>query len=776
MFIISLKAALSASTFTYYLKESDEYKTSNFLTSGFGLLYAFSAYFVAYYWDFMWLDGMVFLPLIVLGIERIVDGKKPTIYVVSLALLMFSTYYIAYMVCIFSVLYAVVYYAGKYDFGKRLFISAGRFILYSILAAGLMAFALLPIYYCLKSCSATSDSFPADVSTYFSVFDFLGNHLTSLEPTIRSSGDDVLPNVYCGIITVMLAMLYYYTPSIPLREKISRTVILIILFLSMNVNVINFIWHGFHAPNDLPYRFSFIYSFVLLSIAIKAMNRIDEIRSRDVLTVGIILIAFIALFEEMGSNKVGREAVIISLAFVVAYAIALRVYRDKKFPRQATAGLLLCLMFAEIAIGNTDHYDIDQPKADYVQGYSSFQVLKHEIDKKENNGFYRLELTDLRTRMDPSWFGYNGLSTFSSMAYEKSSNMQSDLGMFSNYINSYTYHPMTPVYNAMYSLKYVVNNSEAIDIDENYWNPLFKKGDYNAYENKYCLPIAYLVNPELENWKTDRDDPFAVQNNYWTTASGAPEVFHNLPITGVEYYNIDSFGDEYDTGSYYYNKTVAGESGSFTLSFYVPKTESLYVYVEGTTVETIAMRNEDGDFLKSQTVEDEPYIFDIGRHNVDETIYVDVNIKDDESAGDVDVIVAGLDDAAFKAGYATLSSGAMKVDEMTETEIHGTVDAPSDMLLYTSINYDESWNIKIDGVDVDPESIVAISDGLLGVKVAAGHHQIDMKYSPRGMTLGIIISIVSLAILIVITIIKKRGPKASFFISFFAYFSSRKLS
>ena len=65
--IIILKCALSAASFTYYLKASDEFKKHNPITAGFGLLYAFSGYFIAYYWNVMWLDGMLLLPLIVLA-------------------------------------------------------------------------------------------------------------------------------------------------------------------------------------------------------------------------------------------------------------------------------------------------------------------------------------------------------------------------------------------------------------------------------------------------------------------------------------------------------------------------------------------------------------------------------------------------------------------------------------------------------------------------------------------------------------------------------------
>ena len=92
-------------------------------------------------------------------------------------------------------------------------------------------------------------------------------HLAALEPTIRSSGGDVTPNVYCGIITVLLFPLYLMSKRIGWKEKVMHTVFLVVVFFMCNINITNFVLHGFHFPNDLPYRFSFIYSFVLLTCA-----------------------------------------------------------------------------------------------------------------------------------------------------------------------------------------------------------------------------------------------------------------------------------------------------------------------------------------------------------------------------------------------------------------------------------------------------------------------------------------------------------------------------
>ena len=98
--IIGLRSILSAVTMTYYLRKKLNTKTSTLV--GLGLLYAYSAYFTAYYWNIMWLDGLIFLPLIVLGIENIINKNKGLLYTISLSLMLFSNYFIGYMLCIFN--------------------------------------------------------------------------------------------------------------------------------------------------------------------------------------------------------------------------------------------------------------------------------------------------------------------------------------------------------------------------------------------------------------------------------------------------------------------------------------------------------------------------------------------------------------------------------------------------------------------------------------------------------------------------------------------------
>lgn len=750
--IIILKCALSAASFTYYLKASDEFKKHNPITAGFGLLYAFSGYFIAYYWNVMWLDGMLLLPLIVLGIERIVNDKSPKLYVITLALLIISSYYMGFMVCIFAVLYALTYYFGKYGFEKRLIRAGGNFICFSILAAGISAVCLYPTIHALKACSATSGTFPSDASTYFNIFDFLANHMASLEPTIRSSGEDVLPNIYCGIATVMLAILYLYIKSIPIKEKISRALLLVFLFLSFDINVLNYIWHGFHFPNDLPYRFSFMYSFVLLTVAFKALIRIRELKGKDLLNIGLGTCVFIVLLEELGSKNVNTATIIVSLVFAVLYTIVLSLLNNKKFLASSVACLLFCCMFAEIAIANTDHYDIDQPKTNYASDYTDFREIKNKLDEREGNDFYRMELTDLRTRMDPSWYGYNGVSAFSSMAYEKTANLQYNLGMFGNYINSYTYNPQTPVYNAMFGIKYLVNNSEKIKLNDKIYTQVASNEKFTAYENKYSLPIAFCVSNNIENWNSSFNNPFETQADFIEKATGVSGVFDTLVPTEINYSNLNEFGDdEIMTGNYMFSKTSVGESSSFTLTITPEKDQNVYVYVKSDDVDTITVRDLDGNLQIDQDV-DEEYILDIGECKANKPIFIDIPVAETAS-GYVDAFVVGLNTKKFEEAYKIMKSGSINMTEFSDTKFKGTVDAAEDCILYTSVNFDDSWEIMVDGKALTYDDVIQIGDALFGIKLTAGEHKIIFDYQPKGLKQGAIISVISAALVIILLFI-----------------------
>ena len=784
--MILIKAALSSATFTYYLKRS--LRSQNFVSSAFGVMYAFCGYMLAYYWNVMWLDAMVLLPVVLVGIERIINNGKMKTYVTALALTMFSNYYMSYMLCIFSVIYFIYYFCTQYSltdvvdrrirsrkriFNNRFLRSGIIFALASVTAAGLMACVLIPVYQVLRSSSATSNIFPTQFSSYFTFYDFFANHFANLTTTIRSSGDHVLPNIYCGVLTIILAPLYFFTKSISRKEKIATFALLTLLVLSFNVNYLNYIWHGFHYPNDLPYRQSFIYSFVLLVMAYKTFMRAKEFKPKVFMGVGVALVSFVMLVQEMTSKNVTASTVTLTLILIVLYVIIIAIFLDKRFQTASVAALLVICVCSEAVMCDSSTVSISVKKEHFVAGYDEFQQVKETLDTIEDDNFYRMELTDLRTRMDTSWLYYNGVSVFSSMASEKMSKLQYRLGMMGNTINSYTYNPQTPVYNMMFSLKYIVNNTtpDLLASSPNY-DRVYSYANYTAYKNNYYLPIAYLVDEAVADWANEEyisswsantlSDPFALQGDYFNLATGGlGSPYKRLYPVFADYSNISPFTESLSSSTYNFYKTNTSLDGAaiFTL---IPETDSnIYIYfdVTGSQSRSITVSSKNGTMAHSV---DQSCILDIGYHNTDDSITV--NIPLEAASGTIKFVAYSLDEEVLNEGYELLKNQQVLIEEFNETSIKGRFTAMEDCMIYTSIPYDTAWQVYIDGEKVSSDRVVAVGDALIGVLVEKGNHDIEFRYEFTSLYAGVLISIMTVLCIVafyLIRILYNSGKKKS---------------
>ena len=773
--MVLIKAALSALTMTLFFKKSQG--RSNYISAGFGVLYSLCGWFIAYYWNVMWVDAMVLLPLVALGIERIIKNGKPLLYIAALALTMFSNYYMSYMMCVFAVVYFITYFISNYSITDSLPIEKERhnkkdkkynrflrsgfmFAFSSICAAGLMAFALLPTFLTLQQTSATSGTFPTDTKFYFSVFDFISNHLASVTPTIRSSGDDVMPNVYCGILTLMLIPLYLLTKTISKKEKAIHLALLAFFTVGFNYNVLNYIWHGFHYPNDLPYRQSFMYSFILVLIAFKTFSRLSEIPNRYILFSAGGIVALSIMAQELESKNVTDVSLIVSIVFAAIYALALVTLKDKKFQTISVSVLLLCCMCSEAIIADTSNFSMDQKKVNYAGDYDNFRDVKDHLDEINDEPFYRMELTKLRARMDPSWYNYNGISTFSSMAYEKVSNLQKSLGMYSNKINSYTYYPQTAVYNAMFSLKYLVNNTSEFDVlsDSDYMTSVYQNDIFTAYKNERYLPVGFCTDTALANWNTTSSDPFDVQNDLFEKATGVSDVLIRTFPSNVSYTNVKSFTQPLTNQIFSYSRNDNSQNGQVSFDFRSEADAEVYLYVSTTDEnnEVMTVMTETQNITETLN-KHYSYILNIGQLKKNEQFTCSIPVNSD--TGTIYIYACYLNNNAFEEGFKKLKHGAMIYDKFTDTDIEGSFFADETSIFMTSIPYDNGWNVYIDGEKVSKSDIVKVGDSLLGVYVSQGYHQIKLKFTPSGFGAGVIISLSTVlicAIVFIINIIRKK--------------------
>lgn len=761
--LIVLKGVLISMSFAYYLKESKN--EHSYVAVALSLAYTFSGYFLANFWNVMWLDALIILPFVTLGIEKIINDGKGKLYLFSLVLLFISNYYTGYMICIYAVVYFFAYYFSKYSIKDKLdhvnkfrkitlrIINRGLiFAFYSLIAGMLCACFLFPVYCVLQNSSATTDSFPTDLSWNFGMLDFMTSHLAGLETTFRSNEGDVLPNVYCSVVSVISVVLYFLNNKVSIKNKIMYSVLLIFFVLSFNTNITNYIWHAFHVPNDIPYRYSFIYIFIFLTIAAEGLQNLKSLESKDIMYVGMAFVVLIAIMQKNQTDKMSNTTILISLIFVIIYTFALIAYKNCAAKKTISLALVI-IMFFETFLSGCFIFKPMLNNSSYTRNISSMTEAAEYINNVSDN-FYRTEQISHDTNNDARLYDCNSLTAFSSMAYERFSHFQQFVGTWSNGKNSFCYHPQTPVYNMIYGVKYLVGFDND-SIDEKYYKQI-EVVDENTkiYENKYSLPVLFTVPKSCSSWQSSGYNPFAAQSNFIKEATGVDNLYNPVRFVNFETTN-DSFDAIDKNGIYEYD---VNQKGNINVTIEPEKDGNVYIVAFAFQDEKtkVTYQFDNGNEKTQETYE--PYIYDLGNCNKGENIRISMNFSslcnDNDPSGKTPVyfLAYTLNDEALDAAYNILQNNIVQNTEYNETHIHGVVNATEDSYIYTSIPYDSSWVAYIDGKKVDTTSIGTINASDTGaqlmIPISKGEHSVELKYIPKGILSGCIISVVGLILML----------------------------
>ena len=108
-FVTCLRAGLSSVFMLLFLSANDNKRIDN-ITVIFGSSYALCGWFISFFWNIMWCDAVVLLPLIMLGLRKLFVERKVGLYAIALAVAIISNYYAGYFICLFLVLFAPCYY------------------------------------------------------------------------------------------------------------------------------------------------------------------------------------------------------------------------------------------------------------------------------------------------------------------------------------------------------------------------------------------------------------------------------------------------------------------------------------------------------------------------------------------------------------------------------------------------------------------------------------------------------------------------------------------
>ncbi|MDD4461907.1 MAG: YfhO family protein [Eubacteriales bacterium] len=743
--LVVLKVGLSGAFFYQFLR--GVWREQTLTMVAFASMYALSSYHLAYSWNIMWLDSLYLLPLVMLGLVQLVRDRRWLLYTASLAMVIAVNYYIAFFVCLFTVLYFPVVLADHHQPGHpgRFFASIGRFAGFSLLAGGLAAVMLVPTYVSLRLTSAAGDSFPDKITHYFDIFDYIGQHFLLMPPTIRSG----MPNMYSGLLVLFLVPVYFLSRSVSLRSKLAHFALILVLILSFNINSLNFIWHGLHFPNQLPYRNSFVYIFLILSLSYPALRSLREFTGKQIGAIAAALAVLVLLAQKLNDEPLPIAALYVSLIFIVIYAAVLTVDRVSRMSAQdwrliltlsIAAELLVSTLLTVHAIDTKEHYS---QRSYYAAGEEPAQI-RREIaelaDRHDPNDFFRMESYGPKTTNDPYLYGYRGLSIFSSTMPTKPVKMFQNLGYHSNGINSYKYEGSNIVLDSLFGLRYLIQRSVPT-IEMDLWQLDLSTEHIDIYQNPYALPLGYMGQPSLRQWTSYSTDPFSAQNRLMTALAGTEAVFSLLGQDQEVHTNLTL--DPSGSHVYKYTRTNTGESSLARLVIRNDATQHLYLYLDVTANQPergyVLINDVRVDFNARRST-----LVDLGMVQADDEIVFHLSFADDAPAsGRFEVYAASLNQPVFEQAIETLRSRSLQLEDWSDTRIRGSVTADEEGMLLLTIPYDQGWTLKVNGEAHDYE---ALDHGLIMVELPAGRHQIELTYRPPWLIRSLLISLVSLLV------------------------------
>lgn len=727
--LVLIKISLSGFTMYYYL--SKKYDKSKTLLI-FSTIYALSGYMINYYYNTLWLDSLYMLPIVIYGIEKLIDDNKPFTYLVSLCYTIFVSYYIGYMVCIFSVLYFIYYLFLNYSNNKEIIKkSVSTFIISSLIAGLITMVILIPTYLDLKNGFKLTE-----LDTKFLVSSTPLNVLGRLY--IGSTNEEMLftyinPILYITVFA--LPLVYFYFKTTTKKERILSLLFILIMISAFFIPYINYIWHGFNFPRFLNFRFTFMLIFLLILFSIKGFYKIKEIKTKDIIIYLVIftILSIALMFKNFEWLSLGN--ILISLLFTYFYMIIIYLIKNSLFsniPIKVLSFLVILELIINGYISVSEYkYVTNEIEKD---NYNNYSEIFNKYNPK-NNDFYRLEKTFYDKLDDNYIYGNYGYTSFISEYNSNAYNFSKRIGFSANANNNSLYnYGANPFINSLFNIKYFItpNYIYISKFDDFYekkdqYNNLTMTPDYfykkmyssaTVLENNHPLSLGFIVNDKIKSLDYNNENPAEYQNNIFKSITGInKDIFENI----TESYDINM------------------------------KNDIIYMYINVSDLgkkDTCYIEINDNKFADMYHEISKLFLIDNNLLNDKANIKVDCN--NDKYSG-YDLYKFNYD--VYEEGMYILESNLVDIEKFDNSYITGNIDIKDNNVLFTSIVYDEGWKVLVDGNEVETYKLL---DTFLGFNIEEGHHKIEFIYNIPGLKTGIILSLLGLSSLIGYIIYRRK--------------------
>lgn len=758
MLITLLKYGFAGLNFAILLKKQNlqsGWKLPLFATS-----YALMGWAIANQFNLLWLDALVFLPLIILSLDLLLKRKNLYAYSLWLGIMLIINYYMGYMICLFLILFFLWLQLQQKISLKQFISNCWLFINRSCLAAGCAAIILLPTLYTLK---ASKGQYTVDKINW--VFEY--NPLKIFSKFIIGSFDfnqmpSGYPNLFISTLGLCLFLLYFFNRKIKLSARLGALLITVFLVLSLCFEPLDLLWHGLQFPVWYPYRFSFLVSFWILYLA--ALNFQNDFKlSWPTIIVPVIFLSLMFAYVCQNAAKfsyVTSTTLLVSAFFIILTIFFLSLGGQKR----GYFCLLYLLVVSEMgcnlffSLNNLSYLS----KSDYTLPTQALQS-DTKLVKQKDQGFYRIGQTYARTKNDGLAHNFFAGSYFSSALEKSLPDFYGQLGNpdGDNYI---TYTNGTLISDSLLGIKYFFDNKDIGEVtpgleknqlqaqtirpDLNLYQLTAQNSLTNLYQNPFALSIGYVASNQMTRLTTLYNDPVSYQTNWLNALSATPitqRYFTAQNFNEVVFQNTKARVNL--TGETFVKEDSTKEAQ--IIFKFTPTTNNSYYLTLGPQLDddnvTWYLGNQK---LSHYGTFRHTVILNIANHDKDNEIVLTAKFKKNKLNLD-NFVLYELDNNIVLQKLHQLQQQQLKITKFSANHLTGTIKVKTNQgILTTTIPYSAGWHVKIDGKIT---KTFKVQETFLATKISKGTHQIEIYFVPPYLYLGLFISFCSCLLLFILT-------------------------
>ena len=750
---------------------------------------------------------MIFLPLMLIGAEKILSGKSSAIFIISVFLSLSINFYFAYMVIILTVIYtAVRFFATKKENRTKPFIRLfGKFFLCGIIGVAISAVLLLPVLLVFMNSSRTelSNEMPVvyDLLYYARLYSGFCGYMNAGSWTTTGF---VPLTLVCGLLIFRRKGEYNYL-------KILLIIFSIFLLIPLAGKFLN----GFSYTAN---RWTWCYALLISFITAIFFNKLSELTKADKVYLSVItgvyfITSLVIQKYILSKSNTSVLAQLLILACTVAVIDFGGIFKKHKKRIIAFCTAVLCIL----SIGLNTYYVHYSGTMDYISEFVTKEdataLLENSVTNKMSpemqKEIYRYEqIPNRKVRNQSVIDNSHGVSFYWSLTNDNVSNYLHELEAVTFASHDYLNFDRKTFLNELFSVKYFFAPEGTVTVPYGYeYNRTLEthQGNYDVYINQYPLPLGYgysdyitkdafenlnaaqkqevllsniLLEDTIDNYQANNfnltskiltsdfvcgEGVRAKGNRFIVTKNNAEVTYNFDSVENCELYmdfrnlhcedelwtsDIKKMNGEWDNQDTKYKLKVIKRE-------LLSRDAKKYIIDVASDDCTFSFNLSTPDYQGYDNAHN--FLANLGysektRNSI--TIkFTDAGIYSFDS---IDVIVQPMDN--YKKIVADRSETILENVVLTDNGFTGNVQLTESQLMFFSVPYSDGFTAYVDGEQVD---ILKANIWGMALNLPEGNHTIEFRYHTYGLKSGAVISLIGICAFAGILIYENKKKKSN---------------